>query len=110
MGKHNLKHTYANTQQTNRGNPYVPCQFLSINLWSSHTIYFRMRLEEETRNRYKRYLWMMKSGLKGLLPLRVARLFFNEHLPLFKYICFALNTRHLSDTWGTPDPRDGGQS
>lgn len=66
-----------------------------------------MRLEEETRNRYKRYLWMMKSGLKGLLPLRVARLFFNEHLPLFKYICFALNTRHLSDTWGTPDPRDG---
>lgn len=109
MGQHNLKHnTYK--QKTNRTKPYVPYQFLSINLWSSHKMYFRMRLEEETWNRYKGYLWVMKSGLKGLLPLRVARLFFNEHLPLFKYICFALNTRHLSDTRGIPDPRDGRQS
>lgn len=73
-------------------------------------MYFRLRLEEETWNCYKGYLWVMKSGLKGLLPLRVARLFFNEHLPLFKYICLALDTRHLSDTRGTPDPRDGRQS
>ena len=110
MGKHNIKHNIYKQTNKSQNKPYVPCQFLSVNLWCSHKMYFRMRLEEETWSCYKGYLWVMKSGLQGLLPLRVARLFFNEHSPLFKYICFALNTRHLSDTQGTPDPRDGGQS